>query len=346
MDTISIINKLYNENNASREELLYLLDNIDSKSKELLIEKAHKTRLKYFKNKVYIRGLVELTSFCKKDCLYCGLRRTNKNAQRYRLSKEEVLECVRAGDKLGYKTIVLQGGEDAYFNDEVMVDIIKSIKKEFPNNAITLSLGERSYESYKKMYNAGADRYLLRHESASKKLYEDIHPGEPFEIRRKCLKNLKDIGYQAGAGFMVGIPNQTNEDLVNDLLFVKDFEPAMCGIGPFIPHKDTPFKGFNCGSAKMTLFILSLCRIMLPDVLLPATTALSTVRDDGRQLGVLSGANVIMPNLSPIEVRKKYMLYDNKAITGDDAGENLKLIQDNINEIGYEVIIDKGDYKG
>ena len=346
MDTISIINKLYNENNASREELLYLLDNIDSKSKELLIEKAHKTRLKYFKNKVYIRGLVELTSFCKKDCLYCGLRRTNKNAQRYRLSKEEVLECVRAGDKLGYKTIVLQGGEDAYFNDEVMVDIIKSIKKEFPNNAITLSLGERSYESYKKMYDAGADRYLLRHESASKKLYEDIHPGEPFEIRRKCLKNLKDIGYQAGAGFMVGIPNQTNEDLVNDLLFVKEFEPAMCGIGPFIPHKDTPFKGFNCGSAKMTLFILSLCRIMLPDVLLPATTALSTVRDDGRQLGVLSGANVIMPNLSPIEVRKKYMLYDNKAITGDDAGENLKLIQDNINEIGYEVIIDKGDYKG
>ena len=203
MDTISIINKLYNENNASREELLYLLDNIDSKSKELLIEKAHKTRLKYFKNKVYIRGLVELTSFCKKDCLYCGLRRTNKNAQRYRLSKEEVLECVRAGDKLGYKTIVLQGGEDAYFNDEVVVDIIKSIKKEFPNNAITLSLGERSYESYKKMYDAGADRYLLRHESASKKLYEDIHPGEPFEIRRKCLKNLKDIGYQAGAGFMV-----------------------------------------------------------------------------------------------------------------------------------------------
>ena len=343
MDTISIINKLYNENNASREELLYLLDNIDSKSKELLIEKAHKTRLKYFKNKVYIRGLVELTSFCKKDCLYCGLRRTNKNAQRYRLSKEEVLECVRAGDKLGYKTIVLQGGEDAYFNDEVMVDIIKSIKKEFPNNAITLSLGERSYESYKKMYNAGADRYLLRHESASKKLYEDIHPGEPFEIRRKCLKNLKDIGYQAGAGFMVGIPNQTNEDLVNDLLFVKEFEPAMCGIGPFIPHKDTPLKDYEHGSLEKTIICLAIVRLLLPKVLLPATTALSSISENGREEGLKAGGYVIMPNLSPLSVRKKYSLYDNKAYILDEDAQYKKMIEEKLKKVGFEIEITRGD---
>ena len=343
MDTISIINKLYNENNASREELLYLLDNIDSKSKELLIEKAHKTRLKYFKNKVYIRGLVELTSFCKKDCLYCGLRRTNKNAQRYRLSKEEVLECVRAGDKLGYKTIVLQGGEDAYFNDEVMVDIIKSIKKEFPNNAITLSLGERSYESYKKMYNAGADRYLLRHESASKKLYEDIHPGEPFEIRRKCLKNLKDIGFQAGAGFMVGIPNQTNEDLVNDLLFVKEFEPAMCGIGPFIPHKDTPLKDYEHGSLEKTIIYLAIVRLLLPKVWLPATTALSSISENGREEGLKAGGNVIMPNLSPMSVRKKYSLYDNKAYILDEDAQYKKMIEEKLKKVGFEIEITRGD---
>ena len=341
--TNCIINKLYNENNASREELLYLLDNIDSKSKELLIEKAHKTRLKYFKNKVYIRGLVELTSFCKKDCLYCGLRRTNKNAQRYRLSKEEVLECVRAGDKLGYKTIVLQGGEDAYFNDEVMVDIIKSIKKEFPNNAITLSLGERSYESYKKMYNAGADRYLLRHESASKKLYEDIHPGEPFEIRRKCLKNLKDIGYQAGAGFMVGIPNQTNEDLVNDLLFVKEFEPAMCGIGPFIPHKDTPLKDYEHGSLEKTIICLAIVRLLLPKVLLPATTALSSISENGREEGLKAGGNVIMPNLSPMSVRKKYSLYDNKAYILDEDAQYKKMIEEKLKKVGFEIEITRGD---
>ena len=220
MSTIEIIEKLYKNNDATREELLYLLDNIDEKSKELLIHRAHETRMKHYGKKVYMRGLIELTSYCKKDCLYCGLRRNNKNADRYRLTLEEVMECVRKGDALGYKTFVLQGGEDAYFTDERMVEIIKAIKNEFPDNAITLSLGERSHESYQKMYDAGADRYLLRHESASKELYESIHPEEPFEVRRNCLKDLKEIGYQAGAGFMVGIPNQTNEDLVNDLRFV------------------------------------------------------------------------------------------------------------------------------
>lgn len=343
MDILSIINKLYETNNASREELLYLIENIDEDSKALLIEKSHVTRLKYFGNKVYMRGLIELTSYCKKDCLYCGLRRSNKEAQRYRLSVDDVLECVRKGDKLGYKTFVLQGGEDGYFTDEKIVEILLAIKNEFPNNAITLSLGERSYDSYKKLFDAGADRYLLRHESASKKLYEDIHPNEPFEHRRECLRNLKEIGYQSGAGFMVGIPNQTNEDLVNDLLFIKELEPAMCGIGPFIPHKDTPLRDYEHGSLDTTITMLAIVRLLLPKVLLPATTALSSIDPKGRDLGLKAGGNVIMPNLSPMSVRKKYSLYNNKAYILDEDAEYRSMIEKKINEAGFEMEVSRGD---
>lgn len=343
MDVINIIEKLYKTNDASKEELLYLLDNIDENSKELLIKRANETRKKYYENKVYMRGLIELTSFCKKDCLYCGLRRHNKNADRYRLTLDEILECVRKGDKLGYKTFVLQGGEDEYFTDDKMVEIIKAIKSEFPDNAITLSLGERSYDSYKRMYDAGSDRYLLRHESASKELYESIHPGEPFEKRRNCLKNLKDIGYQSGAGFMVGIPGQTNEDLVNDLRFVKEFEPAMCGIGPFIPHKDTPLRNYEHGSLEKTVICLAIVRLLLPKVLLPATTALSSIDPKGREEGLKAGGNVIMPNLSPMSVRKKYSLYDNKAYILDEDAEYRTMIEQKINEAGYEVEVSRGD---
>lgn len=344
MDTSSIINKLYDENNASKEELLYLIENIDVESKKNLIEKSNKTRQKYYKNKVYVRGLIELTSFCKKDCMYCGLRRSNKKAQRYRLNKEQVQQCVRLGDKLGYKTIVLQGGEDSYFNDEIMIDMIKSIKEEFPNNAITLSLGERSYQSYKKMYDAGADRYLLRHETATKKLYEDIHPGETFYKRLNCLKDLKDIGYQVGAGFMVGIPNQTNEDLVNDLLYLKELNPAMCGIGPFIPHKDTPFREYPSGSIEKTIICLAIIRLLLPKVLLPATTALSTLSKHGREEGLKAGGNVIMPNLSPMNIREKYSLYDNKAYILDEDATYRKMIEEHLNDIGFEIEVGRGDY--
>lgn len=343
MNNVEIINKLYEENNATREELLFLLDNIDEKSKELLLELAHKTRMKVYGNKVYVRGLIELSSYCKKDCKYCGLRRNNKKAVRYRLTKEDVLECVRKGDELGYKTFVLQGGEDAYFTDEIMVDIIKSIKKEFPQNAITLSLGERSYDSYQKMYDAGADRYLLRHESATKELYEYIHTNESFEERRACIKNLKEIGYQAGAGFMVGLPTQTNEHLVNDFLFVKELEPAMCGIGPFIPHIDTPFKDFEHGNLEKTIICLAIVRLLLPKVLLPATTALSSIDKTGRDQGIKAGGNVIMPNLSPMRFRKNYSLYDNKAYILDEDAEYRKMIEEKIKSIGYEIETNRGD---
>ena len=347
LENRELIDKLNEDKKLNLYQWEQLLGTFKEEEQKYAANMARNISLEKFGNKIFFRGIVEFTNVCKNNCKYCGIRRGNKEVSRYRLNKEEILKCCEEGYKYGYRTFVLQGGEDNYYSDEIMEDIISSIHKKYPDCAITLSIGEKERESYEKFYKAGATRFLLRHETADEKHYEKLHTDElSWEHRMNCLKNLKDIGYQTGCGFMVGSPYQSISNIAKDMIFIGKFKPQMIGIGPFIPHKDTPFKGFNCGSAKMTLFILSLCRIMLPDVLLPATTALSTVRDDGRQLGVLSGANVIMPNLSPIEVRKKYMLYDNKAITGDDAGENLKLIQDNMNEIGYEVIIDKGDYKG
>ena len=343
MKVKEIIDKLYLENNASFEELLFLLDNLTPTDKVYLVEKAHETRMKTYGNTVYMRGLIEFTNICKKKCLYCGIRRENKYADRYRLTLEDILECVEIGDRLGYKTYVLQGGEDDYFTDERMIEIVRAIKDKFPNNAITLSLGERSYESYKKMYEAGADRYLLRHETATKELYESLHPGASFEERRECLRNLKEIGYQVGAGFMVGLPNQKNSDLVNDLLFVKEFEPHMCGIGPFIPHKDTPLKDEKGGTLEMTTTMLALIRLLLPNVLLPSTTALGSIDPVGREKGLKAGGNVVMPNLSPTSVREKYSLYDGKICTGDEAAECRKCIEGRINKAGFKVEITRGD---
>lgn len=343
MQIKSIIDKLYEFNNASGDELLFLLDNLSEDDKIYLVQKAHETRMKTYGDKVYMRGLIEFTNFCKKNCVYCGIRRSNKDADRYRLTMEDIMECVDIGDRLGYKTYVLQGGEDDYFTDERMVEIIKMIKSKYPNNAITLSLGERSYESYKKMYEAGADRYLLRHETATKELYDELHPGASFEERRQCLKNLKEIGYQIGAGFMVGLPKQTNKDLVNDLLFVKELEPHMCGIGPFIPHKDTPLKDEEAGTVEKTTTMLALVRLLLPNVLLPSTTALGSIDPTGREKGIKAGGNVVMPNLSPTSVREKYSLYDGKICTGDEAAECRKCIEGRINKSGFKVEITRGD---
>ena len=343
MQVRNIIDKLYNTTNASREELLFLLDNLSEEDKEYLIEKSHEVALKNYGNNVYIRGLIEFTNYCIRDCKYCGIRKSNGKAERYRLTIDEILECADIGDKLGYRTYVLQGGEDPYFTDEKMVEIIKKIKEKYPNNAITLSLGERSYKSYETMFNAGADRYLLRHETATKELYDSLHPNGSFENRRQCLKNLKEIGYQIGAGFMVGLPNQNNSNLIDDLMFLKELDPHMCGIGPFIPHKDTPLANEESGTLEKTTTMLALIRLMLPKILLPATTALGSIDSLGREKGLKAGGNVVMPNLSPTSVREKYSLYNGKICTGDEAAECRECIERRINNAGFKLEITRGD---
>lgn len=343
MQVKDIIDKLYNTSNASKEELLYLLNTLSFEDKEYLLEKSHNIALSNYGNDVYIRGLIEFTNYCIRDCRYCGIRKSNNKAERYRLTLDEIMECVDIGDNLGYKTFVLQGGEDPYFTDEKIVEIIKSIKEKYPNNAITLSLGERSYDSYKKMFKAGADRYLLRHETASKELYESLHPNSSFENRRKCLNNLKEIGYQIGSGFMVGLPNQNNNDLIKDLLYLKELNPHMCGIGPFIPHKDTPLANEKGGALEKTIIMLALVRLMLPKVLLPATTALGSIDPLGREKGLKAGGNVVMPNLSPTSVREKYSLYNGKICTGDEAAECRCCIENRINKAGFKLKITRGD---
>ena len=343
MNLKDIIEKLYKEHNADREELLFLLNNIDDENKELLIKRADETRRKYYKDSVYLRGLIEFTNICSRHCRYCGIRADNKNADRYRLTKEQILSCAHIGEKLGYKTFVLQGGEDPYFTDDIMTDIISTIKEKHPDCAITISLGERSYESYEKMFKAGADRYLIRHETASRKLYEKLHPNASFDNRRKCLYDLRKIGYQIGSGFMIGLPGQTNKDLVEDLIFVKELNPEMCGIGPFIPQKDTPLKDEKGGTLEDTITILAILRLLLPDCLIPATTSLGTIHPLGREMGLKAGANVVMPNLSPTDVREKYALYDGKICTGDEAAECRGCIERRINNAGYKVEVSRGD---
>ena len=343
MQVKEIIDKLYNTTSASNEELLFVLDNMSTEDKKYLVSKSHEVALKNYGNNVYIRGLIEFSNYCIRDCKYCGIRKSNINADRYRLTLDEILECADIGDKLGYKTFVLQGGEDPYFTDEKMVEIITNLKNKYPNNAITLSLGERSYKSYEKMFKAGADRYLLRHETANKMLYESLHPNSSFENRRKCLENLKKIGYQIGAGFMVGLPNQNNNDLVDDLLYLKELNPHMCGIGPFIPHIDTPLANECGGTVEKTITMLALIRLILPKALLPATTALGSIDPLGREKGLKAGGNVVMPNLSPTSVREKYSLYNGKICTGDEAAECRDCIEKRINNAGFKLKVDRGD---
>ena len=293
---------------------------------------------------VYIRGLIEFTNYCKNDCYYCGIRRSNREAERYRLTEEEILSCCEAGYGLGFRTFVLQGGEDPYFTNERLGSIVASIRGLCPDCAITLSAGERSHDSYRRLHDAGADRYLLRHETADPCHYGRLHPESmSFDKRMAALKDLKEIGYQTGCGFMVGSPYQTASMIVKDLRFMKEFGPHMIGIGPVFSHKDTPICDMENGTAELTLYLLSVIRLMMPKVLLPATTALGTVTEGGREAGILSGANVVMPNLSPAGVRKKYMLYDNKLSSGSEAAESLELLRESLSKIGYGIAVSRGD---
>ncbi|MBQ2926968.1 MAG: [Oscillospiraceae bacterium] len=298
-----------------------------------------------FGRRIYFRGIVEFSNICKNDCYYCGIRCSNRAVSRYRLTPEDILASCREGYEAGFRTFVLQGGEDGWFNDSRMCDIVRSIKEAYPDCAVTLSLGERSRESYQMLFDAGADRYLLRHETADPLHYARLHPPfQTLENRMRCLSDLKEIGYQTGCGIMVGSPGQTPQTLAEDMVFMQQFRPHMVGIGPFLPQKDTPFRREAPGSVELTLFLLALCRIMLPQVLMPATTALGTAEADGRKAGVLAGCNVVMPNLSPAHVRKKYMLYDNKAGTNLTARQGIALLRSQMEEIGYEAVIGRGDF--
>lgn len=340
-----LIDKLYQTQALDKEELIFLIAGRNRDTELYARELARQVRERTYGNRVFIRGLIEFTNYCKNDCYYCGIRRSNKKAARYRLTKEDILDCCRQGYELGFRTFVLQGGEDGYFTAERLTELIREIKNGYPDCALTLSVGEKKEKEYRAFREAGADRYLLRHETADPDHYRILHP-EPLSLenRKHCLFLLKKLGFQTGAGFMVGSPGQTPETLAEDFLFLKKLDPEMVGIGPFISHGDTPFREQPDGTMEDTLFYLALLRLMLPRVLLPATTALGTIHPSGREKGILSGANVVMPNLSPLSVRKKYMLYDGKISTGDEAAEDVKNLKKRMEAIGCQIVTDRGDY--
>lgn len=341
---MNIVEKLRTNKDLPDEELLHLL-NTDAFD-DALAKAADEVRRSVYKDEVFLRGLIEFTNYCRNNCYYCGIRGGNQNAERYRLSKEEILECCREGYGLGYRTFVLQGGEDLTYSDEDICDIVKSIKELYPEAAVTLSIGEREKESYRKFKEAGADRYLLRHETATEEHYRILHPEElSLSHRKQCLYDLKDLGFQVGAGFMVGSPGQTDKCILADFRFLQELKPDMIGIGPFIPHKDTIFKDEPAGSLELTLRILSILRLMFPYVLLPSTTALGTISPNGRELGLQHGANVVMPNLSPVRFRKQYELYDNKICTGEEAAECKGCLELRVKKAGYRIVSDRGDVR-
>lgn len=345
MNLHELIDRLHRNHTLTRDEFITLIKERDEESASYLASLAREEATKIYGHGVFPRGLVEFTNYCKNNCYYCGIRGANPNANRYRLSKEEILSACENGYQLGYRSFVLQGGEDPYYTDEIMVAIVSEIRTLYPDCAITLSLGERTKESYQKLYDAGADRYLLRHEAANPLLYQKLHPDNlSLENRLQCLWNLKEIGYAVGTGFMVGAPYQTVEDLADDLLFIQKLDPQMVGIGPFVPHHDTKFKEEPSGSVELTTYLISILRLMNPHLLLPATTALGTIDPRGREKGVLAGANVVMPNLSPVAVRKDYSLYDNKICTGEEAAECAGCLGRRLSTIDYQLSFTRGDY--
>ena len=340
-----LLEKLEQNRNLTLEEWQALIQKQSEYQKEAE-KRANILREQNFGNRIYVRGLIEFTNYCKNDCYYCGIRKSNQNAERYRLSTEQILECTDTGYELGFRTFVLQGGEDAWYTDERILELVCAIRERHPDCAITLSLGERNRDSYEAFFKAGADRYLLRHETADKEHYEKLHPKEmSFEHRMECLRTLKDIGYQTGTGIMVGSPGQTVEHIIEDLLFIEKLRPEMIGIGPFLPHHDTPFAEYPSGTAEQTILLLSIFRLMHPSALIPATTALATLIPDGRERGILAGANVVMPNLSPREERRKYELYNDKASLGAESAEGLATLQKQLKTIGYEISTERGDFK-
>lgn len=343
---LSHIDRLLANGELAADEWYWLLSQrSNTELQAMLAERAQAVCIENYGRRVFLRGLIEFTNICKNNCLYCGIRRDNKSVERYRLTPEQVLACCESGYAAGFRTFVLQGGEDPFWSDEKLVPLVQEIHQHYPDCAVTLSVGERSRESYEALYAAGAERYLLRHETASYAHYNYLHPKEMSQAQRlACLADLREIGFQTGCGLMVGSPGQKTSHLVEDFLYMQVLQPHMVGIGPFLPQHDTPFRNEKAGSVNETLFILSLVRLMLPKVLLPATTALNSAEENGHIMGLLAGCNVIMPNLSPPDVRRKYALYDGKRFTGDEAGEHVSLISARVKEIGYEAVVDRGDH--
>lgn len=341
-----LTDKLYRERTLSPEEFLTLLSGFDETDLQYINRLAQGIARQQFGNRIFIRGLIEVGNCCRNDCYYCGIRKSNRQAERYRLDKDSIMACCHEGYQLGFRTFVLQGGEDNYLHADRLVDIIHSIRTTYPDAAITLSLGEWDRVSYQRFYDAGANRYLLRHESCNPEHYAKLHPQQmSLQNRLQCLRDLKDIGFQTGTGIMVGSPYQTLRHIVEDILFIGEFRPQMIGLGPFLPHHDTPFANYPAGSLQLTLMLLSVFRIMHPHALIPSTTALATLSPEGRTKGILAGANVVMPNLSPPIQRSKYMLYDNKASMGAEASEGIKLLQKQLEKIGYTIDKGRGDFQ-
>lgn len=341
-----LIDEIQSNRNISLQQLQTLLESDDVNLIEALRQKAQEQAIAVYGHDIYLRGLIEISNICRNNCYYCGIRRDNTRLQRYRLDKSQILECCHTGHQLGFRTFVLQGGEDGYYTDDRLSDIVSSIKNAHPDCAVTLSLGERSRKSYQQLREAGTDRYLLRHETANEQHYARLHPVTmSLANRKQCLFTLKELGYQVGAGFMVGSPHQTIENLYEDLQFLRSLQPAMIGIGPFLSHKDTPFHNQPNGSSDRCLRLIAILRLLFPNALLPATTALGTADPLGREKGILFGGNILMPNLSPASVRKQYMLYDNKICTGDEAAECCTCLSQRMNAIGYHTVVSRGDYK-
>ena len=344
-DALNLLSSFEYDNNLNKKKL-------DKKEKEEIKElkkylriKAREKADRIFGKYIFMRGLVEFTNYCKNDCIYCGIRKSNKNAERYRLNKKEILECCKIGYDIGFRTFVLQGGEDNFFNIERMSNIVQAIKKEFPDCALTLSIGEKEEEYYKELKNNGANRFLLRHETSENEHYSKLHPKYmSLDNRKECLRILKRLGFQTGTGIMVGSPFQKLENIASDLIFMQEIKPEMIGIGPFLPHKDTPFANEKIGEMELTLILISILRLIFPLSLIPATTALGTIKEGGRELGILHGANVVMPNLSPMNVRKKYLLYNNKISMGTESAEGVELLKKSIDKIGYILTGARGDY--